>query len=59
MKLQEAQRIAHIGSWQMDVATDHVVWSDELYRMLGLNPELPTPGYAEHHRLFTAESWNV
>ena len=57
MELQEAQRIAHVGSWQLDMATNHVVWSEELYRIFGLNPELPPPNYTEHHRLFTPDSW--
>ena len=56
-ELQEAQRIAHVGSWQLDATTHHVVWSEELYRILGLNPELPPPDYTEHYRLFTPESW--
>jgi PAS domain S-box-containing protein len=56
-KLQEAQRIAHVGSWQLDLMTNQVVWSEELYRILGLNPELPPPDYTEHFRLFTPESW--
>ncbi|MFZ2403535.1 MAG: PAS domain S-box protein, partial [Methylobacter sp.] len=56
-KLQEAQRIAHLGSWQLDTSTRHVVWSEELYRILGLNPKLPPPDYTEHFRLFAAESW--
>ncbi|WP_432744010.1 PAS domain S-box protein [Methylobacter sp. G7] len=55
--LQEAQRIAHVGSWQVDMTTNHVVWSEELYRILGLNPELSPPDCTEHFRLFTAESW--
>ncbi|MDP3589599.1 MAG: PAS domain S-box protein, partial [Methylobacter sp.] len=53
----EAQRIAHVGSWQLDITTNHVVWSEELYRILGLNPKLPAPDYTEHFRLFTPESW--
>ncbi len=56
-ELQEAQRIAHMGSWQLDIATHHVDWSEQLYRILGLNPELPAPDFTEHRRLFTAESW--
>jgi len=56
-KLKEAQRIAHVGSWQLDLMTNHVVWSEELYRILGLNPELPPPDYPEHFRFFTPESW--
>jgi PAS domain S-box-containing protein len=38
-KLAEAQRIARVGSWEWDVATDHVTWSDEMYRIFGLAPE--------------------
>jgi len=56
-ELAEAQRIAHMGSWQLDLATDHVTWSEQLYRMLGFNPALPPPNYTEHGQLFTPESW--
>ena len=34
----EIQRLAHFGSWEWDVATDVVTWSDELYRIFGLAP---------------------
>ena len=34
--LAEAQALAHIGSWEYDVATDTVAWSDEMFRLLGL-----------------------
>ena len=37
--LAEAERIAHMGSWIWDVRKDRVVWSDELYRILGYDPE--------------------
>ena len=37
--LEEAQRLSHIGSWEWDVATNTVLWSDELYRMYGYKPE--------------------
>lgn len=56
-ELQDAQRIAHLGSWQLDLATGHVVWSEQLYRIFGLCPELPPPDYADSHSLFCAESW--
>lgn len=35
-QLAEAQRITHIGSWTWTRATNEVVWSDELYRIMGL-----------------------
>lgn len=36
--LAEAQRVAHIGSWERDVATGALRWSDESYRIFGLEP---------------------
>jgi diguanylate cyclase (GGDEF)-like protein/PAS domain S-box-containing protein len=32
--LVEAQRIAHLGSWEYDLAADRWTWSDEVFRML-------------------------
>jgi PAS domain S-box-containing protein len=38
-KLEEAQRIAHVGHWEWDLETDVIVWSDETYRIFGLTPQ--------------------
>lgn len=35
-RLAEAQQVAHIGSWERDLRTNRVTWSDELYRLFGL-----------------------
>ncbi|HJU86347.1 MAG TPA: MASE1 domain-containing protein, partial [Gemmatimonadota bacterium] len=37
--LSDAQKVAHIGSWEWDILTNKVAWSDELYRIYGLEPE--------------------
>jgi PAS domain S-box-containing protein len=37
-QLAEAQEIAHIGSFEWDVAGNRVTWTDELYRIFGLAP---------------------
>ncbi len=37
-QLEVAQQITHIGSWEWDIATNAVTWSDELYRIYGLEP---------------------
>src|SRR5688572_29957518 len=36
--LQEVERLAHVGSWQWDVRTSEVAWSQEFYRILGYDP---------------------
>jgi two-component system sensor histidine kinase/response regulator len=36
--LAEAQRVAHLGSWSWEILDDTLVWSDELYRILGASP---------------------
>jgi diguanylate cyclase (GGDEF)-like protein/PAS domain S-box-containing protein len=38
-RLAEAQQIAHVGSWEWDIDTDRVTWTDELYRMYGVDPQ--------------------
>ncbi len=43
--LAEAQRIAHIGNWDWDIATNALVWSDEIYRIFGLQPQGFDPTY--------------
>ena len=36
--LAEAQALAHVGSWEWDVGTNRVTWSDELFRLYGVEP---------------------
>jgi diguanylate cyclase (GGDEF)-like protein/PAS domain S-box-containing protein len=55
----ESQRIAHIGTWRLTLATNEVVWSEELYKMYRFDPSLPVPPYTEHMKLFTKESWDT
>ncbi|MGD0379233.1 MAG: EAL domain-containing protein [Acidimicrobiales bacterium] len=37
-RLAEAQRTAHMGSYEFDVRTGALTWSEEYYRLLGLDP---------------------
>jgi PAS domain S-box-containing protein len=37
-QLLEAQEMAHLGSWDWNIETDSVSWSDEMYRILGFDP---------------------
>jgi PAS domain S-box-containing protein len=56
-ELAHAQRLANVGSWHWYPETDTVVWSDELYRISGIDPTLPAVSYGEHSKLYTPESW--
>ena len=37
--LAKAQRIGNIGSWDWNIATDELAWSDQIYRIFGLEPK--------------------
>jgi PAS domain S-box-containing protein len=47
-RLAQAQRLAHIGSFQWDAAADRNNWSDELMRIYGLSPEDGPPGFEQY-----------
>lgn len=42
--LRHAQSVAHLGSWRWDPRSDEMWFSDELYRIYGLDPGQPPPG---------------
>lgn len=43
LRLKEAQSIAHISSWEIDLITQRQIWSDELYRILGVEKDESLP----------------
>ena len=42
-RLEEAQRTAQIGDWEYDILAGKVTWSDEMYRIRGVDPERYVP----------------
>jgi len=38
-RLAEAQRMAHLGHWELDLSTSTLVWSDEVYRIFEVSPD--------------------
>jgi PAS domain S-box-containing protein len=44
-RLAQAQRLAHLGSWEWDVAKNQVSWTDELYVIYGVDPGSHVPSY--------------
>ena len=57
LELAEAQRIAHVGSWTQDLATDTVEWSQETYRIFGFWPGRPPASFEELRNLLDADSF--
>ncbi|MBN2181525.1 MAG: PAS domain S-box protein [Sedimentisphaerales bacterium] len=41
-QLLEAQHIAHISNWWHDLITGELYWSDEIFRIIGIEPQKPT-----------------
>lgn len=44
-RLNEAQRIAHIGNWDFNHIQNRLVWSDEIYRIFEIDPAKRVPSY--------------
>ncbi len=54
--LEEAQRLAHIGSWSWNITADEISWSLEYRRIYNIGPNDPTPKYEDHLKAYSAES---
>ncbi|MEK0179871.1 MAG: GAF domain-containing protein [Oscillatoriales cyanobacterium] len=55
-KLQEAQKLAHLGNWEFDLAVEKFTWSEEVFRIFGLDTQLPEPTFLEHKQQIHPES---
>ncbi|WAH36676.1 PAS domain-containing protein [Alicyclobacillus dauci] len=54
-RLLQAERIAHVGSWERDVQSKTLYWSDELYRIFGLDPKPSIPVEVMYSRIHPAD----
>ncbi|MCT0207286.1 bifunctional diguanylate cyclase/phosphodiesterase [Synechococcus sp. CS-1332] len=48
--LQEAERLTHAGSWELNHRTGELLWSKEAYSIFNTAPELTAPSYEEFLR---------
>ena len=55
-KLVAAQRIAHVGSWILGPGAGGAWWSDEMYRIFGLEVADSPPPFSTHQEVFTPET---
>jgi PAS domain S-box-containing protein len=44
-RLKEAQEIAHVGHWELDLTSNMLVWSDEIYRIFEVDKHNFKPSY--------------
>lgn len=57
--LRTAQSIAHIGHWSWNATSKKIFWSDEIYRILGLNQSDVTPSREQFHSFVHPDDINA
>ena len=55
--LVEAQHVARLGSWELNVLTGEVTWSAELFQFFGFDPTQPAPTYEQQRQHFAPDDW--
>lgn len=50
-RLLELRKMAGLATWSYDATEDRLTWSDELYRMMGIDPETTTPSREQFYEL--------
>ncbi|HXN34601.1 MAG TPA: PAS domain S-box protein, partial [Opitutaceae bacterium] len=50
-RLENSQRMAGLGDWDYDFTTNRSIWSDEIYRILGISREEFPPGSETFERM--------
>ena len=57
-ELLESQRLGNIGSWLWEIETNRYEWSEQRYRIFGLDPSTaPSQRATDQEKLFAPESW--
>ncbi len=55
--LEEAQHLAHLGSWEWNIQTGDITWSDELFRIFGREPGSQVPDEKAHQAQIHPDDW--
>ena len=50
--LRSMQALGHFGGWEYDLRADHMVWTEEMYRILDLTGQDYSPTFADVDRFF-------
>ena len=54
---KKAQSVAHIGHWELNPEIGTPVWSDEIFRIFGLNPQESEPSFTDHETHLHPDDW--
>ncbi|CAN5487701.1 hypothetical protein BH10PSE17_BH10PSE17_31760 [soil metagenome] len=57
--LKLAQRLGEMGSWDWELGENTISWSEQLYRLFGLDETRLPPTFAEHAALYTPQSFGL
>lgn len=57
--LSRTESIAHIGSWEWEIARDKVVWSKELFRIFQMKPSSTAPSWIEQTNLYHPDDFGL
>ncbi|MFD1017194.1 CheR family methyltransferase [Winogradskyella rapida] len=56
-ELNRVQELTSVGGWYLDINTNAVTWTGQLFNIFGIDPNTPPPTYIEQQDIFTEESW--
>jgi len=56
---KEAQKTAHIGHWELDTSIMVPTWSEEIFRIFGLDPQKDPPSFAAHQKVTHPDDWHI
>jgi len=57
--LTEAQRVAHIGHWELDSPMGTPTWSEEIFHIFGLDPAQGEPSFPALRNIIHPEDWEL
>jgi len=54
---RQAQRVAHIGHWELESYDGTPRWSDEVFRIFGVDPQTGVPSFTSHDTIIHPDEW--
>jgi len=58
-RLKEAQKVAHIGHWELDPKIGKPTWSEEIFHIFGLDPKKNEPSFVDHETHLYPDDWPI